>query len=236
MISQICQNYSTEVEAAVNRLVNLHLWAFYTYLSLGYFFDRDDMALEGISHFFCELAKEKSEGTERLLKLQNNCGGHTLFQDVKKPSLDEWGKIQEAMEAALALEKNLNQALLDLHSLGSAHTDPQLCNFLENHFLDEEVKVIKKMGKHLTNRHRLAAGPQVSLSEYLFEWLTFKHDSKASPSEGLPPLLCTSPPQDQGPSSKPPPTTEDDVNPVEHWHWRDPKPDFSDDNTLDIVP
>ncbi|KAH0500436.1 Ferritin light chain 1 [Microtus ochrogaster] len=151
MISQICQNYSTEVEAAVNRLVNLHLWAFYTYLSLGYYFDRDDLALKDIGHFFRELAKEKSEGFERLLKLQNNYGGHTLFQDVKKPFQDEWDKIQEAMEAALVLEKNLNQALLDLHSLGSAHTDPHLCDFLENHFLDEEVKVIKKMGNHLTN-------------------------------------------------------------------------------------
>lgn len=34
MTSQIRQNYSTEVEAAVNRLVNLHLRASYTYLSL----------------------------------------------------------------------------------------------------------------------------------------------------------------------------------------------------------
>ncbi|CAO2608366.1 Ferritin light chain 1 [Lemmus lemmus] len=41
------------------------------------------------------------------------------------------------MEAALALEKNLNQALLDLHSLGSSRPDPYLCDFLENHFLDE---------------------------------------------------------------------------------------------------
>lgn len=34
MSSQIRQNYSTEVEAAVNRLVNMHLRASYTYLSL----------------------------------------------------------------------------------------------------------------------------------------------------------------------------------------------------------
>ncbi|CAO2582454.1 Ferritin light chain, partial [Lemmus lemmus] len=65
---------------------------------------------------------------------------------------------------SLALEKNLNQALLDLHSLGSAHTDPHLCDFLENHFMDEEVKVIKKMGNHLTILLRVAAGPQASTS------------------------------------------------------------------------
>ncbi|XP_038205905.1 ferritin light chain 1-like [Arvicola amphibius] len=172
MTSQIRQNYYTELEAAVNRLVNLHLWASYTYLLLGYYFDRDDVALEGVGHFF----REKCKGAERLPKLQNDCGGRALFQDVQKPSQDEWGKTQEAMEAALALEKNLNQALLDLHSLGSARTDLHLCYFLENHFLNEEVKVIKKMGNHLTNLRRLASGPQESLGKYLFEWLTLKHD------------------------------------------------------------
>ena len=71
MTSQIHQNYSTEVEAAVNCLVNLHLRASYTYLSLGFLFDQDDVALEGVDHF-CDLAKEKSEGAELLLKLQND--------------------------------------------------------------------------------------------------------------------------------------------------------------------
>ena len=174
MSSQIRQNYSTEVEAAVNRLFNMQLRASYTYLSLGFYFDRDDVALEGVGHFFRELAKEKREGAERLLKLQNQRGGRALFLDVQKPSQDEWGKTQEAMEAALLVE-NLNQALLDLHGLASARGDPHICDFLENHFLDEEVKFIKKMGDHLTNLLRLA-GPQAGLGEYFFERLTLKHD------------------------------------------------------------
>ncbi|CAO2602343.1 Ferritin light chain [Lemmus lemmus] len=41
------------------------------------------------------------------------------------------------MEAALTLEKNLNQVLLDLHSLGSACTGPHLRDFRENLFLDD---------------------------------------------------------------------------------------------------
>ncbi|XP_053436606.1 ferritin light chain-like [Nycticebus coucang] len=173
MSSQIHQNYSTDVEAAVNRLVNLHLWASYTYLSLGYYFDRGDVALKGVGHFFRELAEEKREGSEPLLKMQNQRGGRALFLDVQKPSQDEWGTTLDAMEAALALEKSLNQALLDLHALGSARTDPHLCDFLESHFLDEEVKLLKKMGDHLTNLHRLA-GPQAGLGD--FERLTLKHD------------------------------------------------------------
>uniref|UniRef100_A0A673UCC9 Ferritin n=1 Tax=Suricata suricatta TaxID=37032 RepID=A0A673UCC9_SURSU len=173
MTSQIRQNYSTEVEAAVNRLVNVHLRASYTYLSLGFYFDRDDVALEGVGHFFRELA-EKQEGAERLLKMQNQRGGCALFQDVQKPSQDEWGKTLDAMEAALLLEKNLNKGLLDLHALGSARGDPHLCDFLENDFLNEEVKLIKKMGDHLMNLRRLSR-PQAGLGEYLFKRLTLKH-------------------------------------------------------------
>ncbi|XP_054435515.1 ferritin light chain-like [Pteronotus mesoamericanus] len=155
MSSQIRQNYSSEVEATVNRLANLHLGAPYTYLSLGFYFDHDDVALHGVGHFFRELAEEKCEGSERLLKLQIQRGGRILLNDAAKPSKDDWGKTQDAMEAALALEKKLNQALLDLHALGSARTDPHLCDFLENYFPDEEVKLIKKMGDHLTNIRRL---------------------------------------------------------------------------------
>ena len=79
------------------------------------------------------------------------------------------------MEVALLIEKNLNQAFLDLHGLGSASADPHLCDFLENHFLGEEVKLIKKLGDHLTNLCRLA-GPHAGLGEYLFKWFTLKHD------------------------------------------------------------
>ncbi|XP_077649751.1 ferritin light chain-like [Urocitellus parryii] len=98
LTSQIHQNYSTEVEAAINHL------------------------------------------------------------DMQKPFQDEWSKILDAMEATLALEKNLNQAILDLHTLGSTSTDPHLCDFLENYFLNEELKLIKKIGHHLTNLPHLV-GP-----------------------------------------------------------------------------
>ncbi|KAK1344183.1 hypothetical protein QTO34_014748 [Cnephaeus nilssonii] len=45
-------------------------------------------------------------------------------------SQDEWVKLW-AMEAALSLERNLNQALWELQILGSTCADPQLCDFLE---------------------------------------------------------------------------------------------------------
>ncbi|VFV28301.1 ferritin light chain [Lynx pardinus] len=117
--------------------------------------------------------RRSQRGAEHLLKMQNQRRDHALFQDMQKPSQDEWGETLNAIVASLLLEKNLNQALWDLHALGSAHADLHLCDFMENCFLDEEVKLIKKMGDHLTN-HRLS-GPQAGLGEYLFERLTLKH-------------------------------------------------------------
>lgn len=57
MSSQIHQNYSTEVQAAINRQVNLYMRA--SYLTLGFYFDQDAVALEIMGHFFCELDEEK---------------------------------------------------------------------------------------------------------------------------------------------------------------------------------
>ncbi|XP_059944254.1 ferritin light chain-like [Mesoplodon densirostris] len=98
--------------------------------------------------------------------MQNQCCGHALFQDAWKPSQDEWGKTQDTVEDAILREKNLNQALSDLCALGPARADSHLCDFLESRFLEEQLKLIKKMGDHLTNLRRLS-GPQAVLASLL---------------------------------------------------------------------
>ena len=41
MTSQIHQNYSTEVKVPVNCIIKMDLWASYTYLYLGFYFDHE---------------------------------------------------------------------------------------------------------------------------------------------------------------------------------------------------
>jgi ferritin heavy chain len=60
------------------------------------------------------------------MKFQNKRGGRIILQDVAKPSKQEWSSGLEAMEAALELEKTVNQSLLDLHALATKHSDPQV--------------------------------------------------------------------------------------------------------------
>ncbi|CAK6444290.1 unnamed protein product [Pipistrellus nathusii] len=98
MSSQIRQNDSTKMEAAIYRLVNLLLWPSYTYLSLGFYFNHDDVALEGVGHLFRELAEKKCEGAEHFLTLQNKPGGSIVFQNMQKASQDVWSKTQDAWQ------------------------------------------------------------------------------------------------------------------------------------------
>ncbi|XP_041033502.1 ferritin, higher subunit-like isoform X2 [Carcharodon carcharias] len=136
-----------------------------------FYFDRDDVALRHFAEFFKEQSHEGREHAEKLMKFQNKRGGRIILEDVKKPELDEWGNGLEAMQRALQMEKNVNQSLLDLHKLSSRNIDPHLCDFLKTHYLDEQVKMIKKLGDHITNLKRLGA-PERGMGEYLFDKLT----------------------------------------------------------------
>ncbi|XP_059496639.1 ferritin, heavy subunit-like [Stegostoma tigrinum] len=140
------------------------------------YFDRDDVALPHFSRFFKDQSREKQEHAEKLLKFQNQRGGRVLLQDVKKPERDEWGNSLQAMQVALDVEKNVNQSLLDLHQLATAQTDPHLCDFLETHYLDEEVEIIKQLGDYITNLKRLGA-PENGMGEYLFDRLSLEDSS-----------------------------------------------------------
>lgn len=159
------QNYHAECEAGVNKQVNLELYASYVYQSMSFYFDRDDVALPGFAKFFKKASDEEREHAEKLMKFQNQRGGRIVLQAIQKPEKDEWGTGLEAMQGALALEKNVNQSLLDLHSLSDSHNDPQFSDFIEANYLTEQVEAIKELSDYVTQLKRCGPG----LGEYLFD-------------------------------------------------------------------
>jgi len=163
--SQPRQNYHSDCEAGVNKQINLELYASYVYLSMSYYFDRDDVAMKGFAKFFLENSDEEREHAQKLMKFQNQRGGRILLQAVQKPERDEWGSGLEAMQGALALEKNVNQSLLDLHSLADTHGDSQMADFIEGTYLTEQTEAIKDLSDKITNLKRVGTG----LGEYMFD-------------------------------------------------------------------
>ncbi|XP_048660908.1 ferritin heavy chain-like [Marmota marmota marmota] len=177
--SQVRQNYHQDSEAAINRQINLELYASYVYLSMSYYFDRDDVALKNFAKYFLHQSHEKREHAEKLMKLQNQRGGRIFLQDIKKPDRDDWESGLNAMKCALHLEKSVNQSLLELHKLATDKNDPHLCDFIETHYLNEQVKSIKELGDHVTNLRKTGA-PESGMAEYLFDKHTLGDSDKES--------------------------------------------------------
>uniref|UniRef100_A0A2K5EG88 Ferritin n=1 Tax=Aotus nancymaae TaxID=37293 RepID=A0A2K5EG88_AOTNA len=134
--SQVRQNYHQDLEAAVNHQINLELYASYVYLSMSYYFNRDDVALKDFAKYFLHQSHEEREHAEKLMKLQNQRGGRVFLQDIQKPDHDDWESGLNAMQCSL----------LELHKLATDKNDPHLCDFIETHYLNEQVKSIKELG------------------------------------------------------------------------------------------
>ncbi|KAF7661199.1 hypothetical protein LDENG_00267110 [Lucifuga dentata] len=170
MQSLVKQNLHSETEGDINKLINLKLNASYTYLALGMYFDRDDVALPSFSSFFLARSLKEREQAEKLLEYQNMRGGQILLQTIAKPSREDWRSGLDAMSFSLEYQKSLNTCILDVHCRASGHTDPHLCDFLEQHFLSDSHDTIKKLGDYISSLTRLTVSDtHGSMGEYLFD-------------------------------------------------------------------
>merc|ERR1711892_64685 len=158
MAYKIRQNFHEESEALINKQINMEFYASYVYLSMSSFFNRDDQALHGFASFFQKSSNEEREHGMKLMDYQSKRGGKVVFQDIAKPSGSEWGTPLQAMEAALELEKTINQSLLDLHKASDGKGDAHLCDYIEAEFLGEQVEGIKEIGDMITKIKRAGEG------------------------------------------------------------------------------
>ncbi|EHB06897.1 Ferritin heavy chain [Heterocephalus glaber] len=134
------EDYHHACEAAVSDQNQLLLCASYIYLSMGVFFSRFDVALKHFSRYFLRRSHQWTELIEMLMSMQ---------------TVDDWHGGLRAIECTFQLEKNLNQSLMELHDLAMKKKDINLCDFLQCHYLCLQVQVLKKMGDHLTNIHKM---------------------------------------------------------------------------------
>ncbi|XP_057574649.1 ferritin heavy chain-like [Hippopotamus amphibius kiboko] len=171
------QNYHPDCEAAVNSHSALQLHASYVYMAVAFYLDRDDVALKQFISFLLCRSREHIDQAGRLLCLQNRRGGRLSFHDIRKPDTSDWESGLKAMQCTLLLEKRVNQSLLDLHQLAIDKSDPQLCDFLETHYLNRQVEFIRELADHVTTLSNREA-PDVDMAEYLFDELTLSDGDK----------------------------------------------------------
>jgi len=158
------QNFSVQCESALNDQINLELYAFHVYLEFYASFSQDTIALHNIAKYFKKSSDEEKEHATKLIDYIVRRGGRYVSNNI--PHLET--KITDsydAFERALELEKKVNSGLLDLHALAEKYEDKHLCDYLEQEFLDEQVKSQKELADHITNLVRCGSG----LGEFIFD-------------------------------------------------------------------
>ncbi len=133
--------------------------------SQSFYYDRADVALPNFAKYFKKAADEEYEHAQKFMKHQNNRGGQIILKPIEKPEKNEWGSGLDGIATALALERRVNQSLLDLHAVAGKHNDVHTSDFIEGNFLLEQVEAIKELAGHMTNLERVGAGH----GEYHFE-------------------------------------------------------------------
>merc|ERR1712168_66413 len=141
-VSRIRQNYHEDAEALVNKQINMEFYTSYVYLSMASYFNRDEQALHGFASFFRKQSDEERAHGIKLMDYQAKRGGTPI----------------DAMEAALELEKTVNQSLLDMHKVVGDKGDAHLCDFLESEYLNEQVDSIKEIADMITKIKRAGDG------------------------------------------------------------------------------
>jgi ferritin heavy chain len=157
------QNFSKAAEDTVNDQINAELNASYVYQSLAAYFDRDDVALPGFRDFFQHSSDEERDHAQKFIKYQNKRGGRVVLKQIKTPPT-EWSSPLSSLEAALALEKDVNERLFVLHKIADDNNDAQFSDYIDE-FLEEQVDAEKKLADLITNLKRVGDG----LGVFLFD-------------------------------------------------------------------
>ncbi|PKA50589.1 Ferritin-3, chloroplastic [Apostasia shenzhenica] len=156
------QKYHDDCESAINEQINVEYNVSYVYHSLFAYFDRDNVALRGLAKFFKESSEEERDHAEKLMKYQNKRGGRVRLLPIVLPLTEfdhpEKGDALYAMELALSLERLVNEKLLNVHCVAERCSDPQMSQFIESEFLEEQVESIKKISEHVAQLRRVGKG------------------------------------------------------------------------------
>ncbi|EDO35235.1 predicted protein [Nematostella vectensis] len=155
-----------QLEGPINKQINKELYAHYTYLSMAFHFDRDDINLPGFNKFFKKASKEEWEHAQMFMAYLTKRGGRVKLNDIPTPCRDQWGNGLMAMEDALALEKEILSSLQALHRKAQEENDAQMQDFIEETFLNEQMDSIKQLSNYVSTLRRLGGE---GLGEYQFD-------------------------------------------------------------------
>ncbi|KAI9272473.1 ferritin-like superfamily [Sporodiniella umbellata] len=167
------QNFSRVAEDAVNQQIQLYRMAQQTYMAASAYFDHSSLALPGFVKYFHERAEYEGELAQHLIDYQATRGGAIILNSIPQP-LADWKSVANAVDASLALEKDVNKSILNLASIASTNEDKHLLHALKKRHLKAKVETIDSIVRAHTHIQRVGEGLGLHLlDQNLYEHGTF---------------------------------------------------------------
>jgi len=156
------QHYHPCCEAALNDQINTEYNVSYIYHSFYAYFNQDNVALPGLAQYFKDASAEEREHAEMMMEYQNLRGGTVALQSLIMPDIElgnnPQGDALYAMELTLALERLNNEKLLALHKVAEEMDDPQMTDYIEGTFLEDQVKAVREVSEYVRQLRRVGKG------------------------------------------------------------------------------
>lgn len=93
----------------------------------------------GFQRFFKHQTEKIKKQIDNLTQYQNERGGKFIMRETKAPNNVLWGSGIDCLQFTIRLEVELNQLLINYHTLAESHSDYQLSKFINSHFIAEKV-------------------------------------------------------------------------------------------------
>lgn len=147
---------SKNMEAALNKQMELESYASFLYLSMASWCDQK--AMEGCTQFMERQSDEERDHMLRIFRYINEMDGHALVPAVNQPP-HEFGDVKSMFEKVYEHEQKVTAAIHDLVELSQQEKDPTTYNFLQ-WYVDEQREEEALMRTILDRIKLIGEGPQ----------------------------------------------------------------------------
>ena len=161
--SEIRQDFDKNSEMELNQLIDTWLDTNFKLYSMAYYFERQDISLDGFSSFIKRKAKSGKILIRKMLDYMNTRGGKVIFNDIKRPSQDEWGTGSEAVQVCLELLKKLYETVNQVDQTATTNNDLHFRSFLEKEIMGTLLINIRLVGSVITDLQRTGSS---AMGEY----------------------------------------------------------------------
>ncbi|XP_061705926.1 ferritin-2 heavy chain-like [Cydia pomonella] len=170
--------YSTGLEAAVNKQIQAEQQAAHEYLNLAVSFLHPSVSRLGTGGFFIRMYHEELQHMEDLIQYQLYRGGIPTIKALNAPVPKDKITMLEAFKHVLDMEHCVTDLIKTLVSTAEKDKDYHCANFLITVFLKEQMNSIHNLSQHVTHIARISEDPDALHQYDKYLQTTYPYKSK----------------------------------------------------------